>query len=109
MNGPNATHCCRLGGRHINDSETVITGLNAFFDYEIVGRRKNSSQSTGIGAELLTSMLEFRTNKYTRASSTLTVDGINETALDGYDEHHSLKQLDHQTEFLFVGRLFHTD
>ena len=70
-----------LGGRHINDSETVITGLNAFFDYET----GSTHRRTGIGAELLTSMLEFRTNKYTRASSTLTVDGINETALDGYD------------------------
>ncbi len=24
-----------LGGRHINDNETVIMGLNAFFDYEV--------------------------------------------------------------------------
>ena len=70
-----------LGGRHINDAETVITGLNAFFDYETgAAHRRN-----GIGAELLTSMLEFRTNKYIRASTTREVDGINETALDGYD------------------------
>ena len=68
-----------LGGRHINDSETVITGLNAFFDYE------TGSTHNALGSVQTSSMLEFRTNKYTRASSTLTVDGINETALDGYD------------------------
>jgi hypothetical protein len=70
-----------LGGRHINDNETVIMGLNAFFDYEVGYAHKRS----GLGAELITSMLEFRTNKYVRASGTLENKGNNETALEGYD------------------------
>jgi len=70
-----------LGVRHINDAETVIMGANAFYDYELDSEHKRS----GFGVELLTSMLEFRANKYNAISGTINYKGIDETALDGHD------------------------
>ena len=70
-----------FGVRHINDDETVIMGVNAFYDYELDSEHKR----TGFGVELLTSLLEMRANKYNAVSGTITHDGINETALDGHD------------------------
>lgn len=70
-----------LGVRHINDAETVIMGGNVFYDYELDSKHKRS----GFGFELLTSMLEFRTNKYSAISGTINYKGIDETTLDGHD------------------------
>jgi len=70
-----------LGVRHINDAETVIMGANAFYDYELDSKHKRN----GFGVELLTSMLEFRANKYNAISGTINYKGIDETALDGHD------------------------
>jgi hypothetical protein len=70
-----------FGARHINDDETVIVGVNAFYDYET----KSAHKRTSLGLELLTSMLELRANKYSAVSKTIRYNGIDETALDGQD------------------------
>ena len=70
-----------FGARHINDAETLIVGVNAFYDYET----KSAHKRTSLGIELLTSMLELRANKYNAVSKTIIYNGIEETALDGQD------------------------
>jgi hypothetical protein len=70
-----------LGARHINDSDTVILGLNAFHDYEFGSDHRRAS----IGAEVLTSLFQLRANYYRALSGEKNYDGIYETALDGHD------------------------
>lgn len=70
-----------LGARYINDAETVIAGANVFYDYEIESKHKRG----GFGVELLTSMLEFRANKYNAISGAISYKGVQEAALDGHD------------------------
>ncbi|MDA7760067.1 inverse autotransporter beta domain-containing protein [Amylibacter sp.] len=70
-----------FGARHINDAETVITGYNVFYDHEL----QSKHERVGAGLELLSSIFEFRANAYQAVSKTLTYNGIQETALDGYD------------------------
>ena len=74
-----------VGARHINDKETLILGINAFYDYEFDSGHRRSS----LGIEALTSLVELRANSYSAQSGTITYNGINETALGGYD--YSLK------------------
>jgi hypothetical protein len=74
-----------VGARHINDKETLILGINAFYDYEFDSGHRRSS----LGIEALTSLVELRANNYSAQSGTITYNGINETALGGYD--YSLK------------------
>jgi hypothetical protein len=70
-----------FGVRHINDDDTVITGLNAFYDQEL----DSAHERSGFGIELLTSMLDFRANNYNALTGTKNYKTINETALDGSD------------------------
>lgn len=70
-----------LGVRHINNAETIITGANAFYDHEFDSGHKRS----GFGIEFLTSLLEFRANRYVPITGTRLVDSINEKAMSGYD------------------------
>ena len=70
-----------LGYRHINDGDTVITGVNAFYDYELDAKHRR----TGVGVELLTSALEMRYNRYRAQTGTRLYKGYNETALNGSD------------------------
>jgi hypothetical protein len=70
-----------LGVRHINDNDTVIIGLNAFQDYEFGSDHRRAS----IGAEVLTSLLQVRSNYYRAISGEKNYGGLNETALDGHD------------------------
>lgn len=70
-----------FGARHINDAETIITGANIFYDHEL----DSGHQRSGLGVEYLTSILEFRANKYVPITGTRVVDSINEKALSGYD------------------------
>ena len=74
-----------VGARHINDKETLILGINAFYDYEFDSGHRRSS----LGIEALTTLVELRANSYSAQSGTITYNGINETALGGYD--YSLK------------------
>ena len=70
-----------LGARHINDAETIIFGLNAFYDYELGSAHKRAS----IGGEFLTSLGQIRVNQYKALSGDIIYDGGTETALDGTD------------------------
>ena len=70
-----------LGARHINDAETVIAGLNAFYDYEAASEHQRAS----IGGEIVTSMGQIRANQYRAISGDITYDDGTETALDGTD------------------------
>jgi hypothetical protein len=70
-----------LGYRNINDADTVIIGINGFYDYELDAKHRR----TGMGVEYLTSLAEFRYNSYKAQSNTRLHKGINESALDGND------------------------
>lgn len=70
-----------LGLRKLQADEKVITGVNIFFDRELDSGHSRS----GVGLELLTSLIESRYNRYNAISGTRTVDGINESALSGAD------------------------
>lgn len=70
-----------FGIRSINEPETIILGANAFYDYELSSKHKRAS----LGVEALTSAFEIRANYYKAQSGQITYNGINETALDGYD------------------------
>ena len=70
-----------LGARHINDPETIIVGANAFYDFEFGSEHRR----TGVGAELLTSLLQMRANYYISATGERLVDGVYEEALSGND------------------------
>ena len=70
-----------LGQRWILNDGKVIAGLNLFYDNEWdVGHERMS-----VGGEVLTSVGDFRVNSYTALSDTETVNGAEETALDGMD------------------------
>jgi hypothetical protein len=75
------TYNLGFGARRISDDETVIVGANAFYDYEASSGHKRSS----LGVELMTSILEFRANKYNAITGAITYNGIEEAALDGQD------------------------
>ena len=70
-----------FGARNINDTKTIITGYNIFYDYELDSKHDR----VGAGLELLSSIFEFRANAYQAMSKALTYNGNTETALDGYD------------------------
>ena len=70
-----------FGSRYINDPETLIIGGNIFYDYEL----DSDHERGGFGIEVLTSMLEFRANRYSAISGTINYQGLDETALDGHD------------------------
>lgn len=70
-----------FGARHLSDDETLILGANAFIDYEI----SSGHRRRGAGVEAITSLLSMRANMYKAQSGTITYEGINEDALDGYD------------------------
>ena len=70
-----------LGARHINDPETIIVGANAFYDFEFGSEHRR----TGVGAEILTSLLQMRANYYIAATGERLVDGVYEEALSGND------------------------
>ncbi len=71
-----------IGQRYLNDDETVMTGINAFYDYNI----DYGHQRASIGAELKMSAFEITANSY----SALTKwkkgkNGNQERPLDGYE------------------------
>lgn len=71
-----------LGRRYLSDDETMIYGLNAFFDID----PENDHQRASIGAEIKSSALELTVNNY--YGLTGFKDGKNgnsERALGGYD------------------------
>ena len=70
-----------LGQRWILNDGKVIAGLNLFYDNEWDAGHERMS----VGGKLLTSVGDFRVNSYTALSDTQTVNGVEETALDGMD------------------------
>lgn len=70
-----------IGARHINDSDTVILGLNAFHDYEFGSEHRRAS----IGGEVLTSLFQLRANYYKALTDERLYEGTYEEALDGHD------------------------
>ncbi|MDC0955211.1 inverse autotransporter beta domain-containing protein [Alphaproteobacteria bacterium] len=71
-----------LGRRYLSDDESVITGFNAFLDYD----PKYGHQRVSIGAELKASAFEFTANSYKALTKWKTGKSSNEErALDGHD------------------------
>lgn len=79
--------------------ESLILGSNLFYDYETT----SGHSRWGLGLELLSDNAEFRTNLYRAITGVRTVDGVNETALDGYDVRFS-----YMFPFKYQPRLFVT-
>ena len=71
-----------LGQRYLSNDESVLFGLNAFYDYEF----DYEHQRFSIGAEIKSSILDLNYNQYfAESSSKKGKDGKNEEAIDGYD------------------------
>ena len=70
-----------FGQRWIFNEGKLIAGLNVFYDNEWDSGHERMS----VGAEMLTSVGDFRVNNYSALSNTERVDGRLETALDGMD------------------------
>ena len=59
----------------LNDDKTMMTGFNAFLDYDDIGNARSS-----LGVEARNAVLDFGYNYYIRID-----DGTDEKVLDGYD------------------------
>ena len=71
-----------LGKRIFNDDESVMFGLNSFYDYEI----DYDHQRASIGGEIKSSILELSTNHYFAISGEQTgKNNTKEKVADGYD------------------------
>ena len=71
-----------LGQRYLSNDESILFGLNAFYDYEF----DYEHQRFSIGAEIKSSILDFNYNQYfAQSSSKKGKDSKNEEAIDGYD------------------------
>ena len=71
-----------LGRRYLSQSEKVITGINAFLDYDV----RYGHQRFSVGGEIKSSTLELTANSYTGISKWKTgKNGNTERALSGYD------------------------
>ena len=72
-----------LGYRHLWFDNTVLTGVNAFFDYGW----EYGNQRASVGLEAKWAGLDFTTNHYFRASTAQSAgaDGTTEDVLDGRD------------------------
>ena len=71
-----------LGQRYLSNDESILFGLNAFYDYEF----DYEHQRFSIGAEIKSSILDLNYNQYfAESSSKKGKDSKNEEAIDGYD------------------------
>ena len=64
-----------IGKRNLSDDKTLLTGFNAFFDYD-----DNDNARMSLGFEARSAVLELWYNQYFGVS-----DGTDEKVLDGYD------------------------
>ena len=64
-----------FGKRMLNDDKTMMTGFNAFLDYDDIGNARSS-----LGVEARNAVLDFGYNYYIGIN-----DGTDEKVLDGYD------------------------
>ena len=71
-----------IGQRYLSNDESILFGLNAFYDYEF----DYEHQRFSIGAEIKSSILDLNYNQYfAQSSSKKGKDSKNEEAIDGYD------------------------
>ena len=71
-----------LGQRYLSDDESILFGLNAFYDYEF----DYEHQRFSIGAEIKSSILDLNYNQYfAQSSSKKGKNGKDEEVVDGYD------------------------
>ncbi len=71
-----------LGQRYLSDDESILFGLNAFYDYEF----DYEHQRFSIGAEIKSSILDLNYNQYfAESSSKKGKNGKDEEAIDGFD------------------------
>ena len=71
-----------VGQRYLSNDESILFGLNAFYDYEF----DYEHQRFSIGAEIKSSILDLNYNQYfAESSSKKGKDSKNEEAIDGYD------------------------
>ena len=71
-----------LGFRRLNEDETWMTGVNAFYDHEFPDDHKRN----GVGFEVVSSVLESRVNIYNGTTGYINdKSGTDSKALDGRD------------------------
>ena len=71
-----------LGQRYLSNDESILFGLNAFYDYEF----DYEHQRFSIGAEIKSSILDLNYNQYfAQSSSKKGKNSKNEEAIDGFD------------------------
>ena len=71
-----------LGQRYLSHDESILFGLNTFYDYEF----DYEHQRFSIGAEIKSSILDLNYNQYfAQSSSKKGKNGKDEEAIDGYD------------------------
>ena len=71
-----------IGKRYISNDESLLFGINAFYDYEL----DYEHQRFSIGTEIKSSILDLNYNQYfSQSSSKNGKDNKNEEAIDGYD------------------------
>ncbi len=71
-----------FGQRYLSNDESILFGLNAFYDYEF----DYEHQRFSIGAEIKSSILDLNYNNYfAQSSSKKGKKGKDEEALDGFD------------------------
>ena len=68
------------GQRYISSDKSMITGINAFVDYDTEGHAR-----TSLGVEAKAPILELTGNYYIGLSGVETIDGTKEKVLDGYE------------------------
>lgn len=68
------------GKRYMDKDKSVITGFNAFLDYDFEGHAR-----TSVGIEAKGSMLDLSANYYLGLSDIEKINGVNERVLDGYE------------------------
>ena len=68
------------GQRYISSDKSMITGMNAFIDYDTEGHAR-----TSLGVEAKAPILELIGNYYLGLSGVEKIDGTKEKVLDGYE------------------------
>ena len=68
------------GQRYISSDKSMITGINAFVDYDTEGHAR-----TSLGVEAKAPILELTGNYYLGLSGVETIDGTKEKVLDGHE------------------------
>lgn len=68
------------GQRYISSDKSMITGVNAFIDYETEGHARSS-----FGFEAKAPIVELTGNYYQSLTGVEKIDGVNEKVLDGYE------------------------